>query len=71
LLVFLAILLAASAWAGWVPRVGYWLVANTLVFGILFMIYRGGHMVGRLSFEAMTDGNFLVAGGLSMVYGMS
>jgi len=71
LLVFLAILLAASAWAGWVPRVGYWLVANTLVFGILFMIYRGGHMVDRLSFEAMTDGNFLLAGVLSMVYGMS
>ncbi len=25
----------------------------------------------RLSFEAMTDGNFLLAGVLSMVYGMS
>ena len=71
LLLFLALLLAVSAWAGWIPMVGYWLVANTLVFGVLFMVYRGGHMVDRLSFEAMTDGNFLLAGVLSMVYGMS
>jgi len=71
LLVFLALLLAVSAWAGWIPAVGYWLIANTLVFGMLFLVYRGGHAVDRLSFEAMTDGNFLLAGVLSMVYGMS
>lgn len=71
LLAFLTVLPVVSAWAGWVPAVGYWLVANTLVFGILFMVYRGGHMVDRLSFEAMTDGNFLLAGVLSMIYGMS
>jgi (E)-4-hydroxy-3-methyl-but-2-enyl pyrophosphate reductase len=71
LLLSLALLLALSAAAGWIPMVGYWLIANTMVFGILFMVYRGGHMVDRLSFEAMTDGNFLLAGVLSMFYGMS
>jgi len=71
LLVFLALMLAVSVRAGWIPTVGYWLIANTLVFGFLFLVYRGGHAVDRLSFEAMTDGNFLLAGVLSMVYGMS
>jgi len=71
LLAFLALLLAVSASAGWIPGVGYLLIANTMVFAVLFMVYRGGHMVDRLSFEAMTDGNFLLAGILSMVYGMS
>jgi 4-hydroxy-3-methylbut-2-enyl diphosphate reductase len=71
LLVFLALLLAVAARAGWIPVVGYWLILNTLVFAVLFRVYRGGHTVDRLSFEAMTDGNFLLAGLFSMVCGAS
>lgn len=71
LLVFLAVLLVGSAALGWIPNVGYWLVLNTFVFLILFFVYKEGHLVDRLSFEAWTDGNFLLAGLLCFLYGMN
>jgi 4-hydroxy-3-methylbut-2-enyl diphosphate reductase len=71
LLVFLAVLLIGSAAAGWIPSVGYWLVITTLVFTGMFFVYKEGHLVDRLSFEAWTDGNFLLAGLLCFIYGIS
>ena len=70
LLIFLGLLLAVSAASGIVPTVGFWLILNTLVFGCFFVIYRKRHLVDRVSFEGITDGNFLLAGIISMVYGI-
>ncbi len=70
LLIFLALLLAVSTASGIVPAVGFWLILNTLVFGCFFVIYRKRHLVDRVSFEGITDGNFLLAGIISMVYGI-
>jgi len=69
LLIVLAVLLVGSAATGLIPRVGYWLVLNTLVFAGTFFVYRGEHLVDRLSYEALTDGNFLLAGLLCFLYG--
>jgi (E)-4-hydroxy-3-methyl-but-2-enyl pyrophosphate reductase len=71
LLLFLAGLLVGSAAVGWIPSIGYWLVLNTLVFSALFLVYKEGHLVDRLSFEAWTDGNFLLAGLLCFIYGLN
>jgi len=70
LLVLLGLLLTAAALLGVVPTVGFWLVLNTLVFGCFFVTYRKRHLVDRVSFEGIVDGNFLLAGIISMVYGM-
>ncbi len=70
LLIFLGLLLVASAASGIVPAVGFWLVLNTAVFGGFFIIYRKRHLVDRVFFEGITDGNFLLAGIISMVYGI-
>ena len=70
LLIFLGLLLAGSSVLGMVPTVGFWLVINTVVFGCFFVIYRKRHLVDRVSFEGIVDGNFLLAGIISMVYGI-
>ena len=70
LLIFLGLLLAGSSVLGIVPTVGFWLVINTVVFGCFFVIYRKRHLVDRVSFEGIVDGNFLLAGIISMVYGI-
>jgi 4-hydroxy-3-methylbut-2-enyl diphosphate reductase len=71
LLLSLAAMLLISALVGWIPRVGYALVFNTLVFAASFIVYKRRHLADRLWFEAVMDGNFLLAGIISMVYGMS
>jgi (E)-4-hydroxy-3-methyl-but-2-enyl pyrophosphate reductase len=71
LLCFLASMLLISTLIGWVPRVGYALIFNTLVFGASFIVYKRRHLADRLWFEGIMDGNFLLAGIISMVYGMS
>lgn len=70
LLVFLAGLPVLSAALGWTSTLGYWLVANAIIFGVCFVIYRTGRIVDRLSFDGMLDGNLLLAGGLAMLYGI-
>jgi 4-hydroxy-3-methylbut-2-enyl diphosphate reductase len=62
LLAFAALMLAVSAAAGWVPRVGYWLILTTLIFGGFFLIYRKRRMTDRLTFEALMDGNLVLCG---------
>jgi (E)-4-hydroxy-3-methyl-but-2-enyl pyrophosphate reductase len=71
LLWFLASMLLISAMLGWIPSVGYALVFNTLVFGASFIVYKRRHLADRLWFEGIMDGNFLLAGIISMVYGIS
>lgn len=69
LLVFLSVLIVASSWIGWTTAAGYWLVVNTVGYGICYRIYRGRHFVDRLSFDGMLDGNLLLAGMICIVYG--
>lgn len=71
LLISLAILLVCSAALGWIPPIGYWLVLNIAVFGILFVVHQGHQVVDRLPFDGMVDGNLLLAGAVSIVYGMA
>ncbi len=71
LLWFLASMLIAASMLGWIPSVGYALVFNTLIFGGSFIVYKRRHLADRLWFEGIMDGNFLLAGMISMVYGMS
>jgi (E)-4-hydroxy-3-methyl-but-2-enyl pyrophosphate reductase len=71
LLCFLALLLLAGALIGWIPAVGYVLVFNTLVFAVALVVYRKRHLADRLWFEGIMDGNFLLAGIISMVYGIA
>ncbi|MBI5248548.1 MAG: 4-hydroxy-3-methylbut-2-enyl diphosphate reductase [Desulfomonile tiedjei] len=69
LLAFLVLLLVLTAAMGWIPPVGLLLVLDILVFGGLFVIYRRRHLVDRLAFEGILDGNFILAGILSAFYG--
>ncbi len=69
LLVFLSLLLLGSAAMGWIPPIGSILVLNILVFAVLFVIYRKRHLVDRLAFEGILDGNFVLAGILAVFYG--
>lgn len=71
LLAFLCFLLVISSFLEWIPDVGYALVFNILVFGGFFIVYKRRHLVDRLWFEGIVDGNFLLAGMISIVYGMS
>ena len=70
LLVVLAVTLAAATAAGWVRGVGVLLIFNILVFGGCFLIYRRHRLADRLAFEVMADGNFVLAGALSIAYGL-
>lgn len=71
LLVCLALLLVgATAW-GMIPSIGYWLLLSVLVFGGFFVLFKRRHLVDRLWFEGVIDGNFVLAGVLSIAYGIS
>jgi len=39
-----------------------------LIFKFLFDFYRRGHLVDRLLFEGLIDGNFVLAGILSLIF---
>lgn len=62
LLIFLGVLLLGACAMGWLPRLAALLVLNTLVFGGLFVVYKRRHLVDRLAFEGILDGNFILAG---------
>lgn len=62
LLAFLGVLLLGACAVGWLPPVASLLVLNTLVFGGLFVVYKRRHLVDRLAFEGILDGNFILAG---------
>ncbi|MDQ7782153.1 MAG: 4-hydroxy-3-methylbut-2-enyl diphosphate reductase [Desulfomonilaceae bacterium] len=67
----LAVLLIGSAAGGLIPPIGYWLITSVLVFGAFLMLFRRRHLVDRLWFEGVIDGNFVLAGLVSMAYGIS
>ena len=69
ILIFLGSLLVAGAMTGQIPPAGALLVLNILVFGGLFVIHRKRHLVDRLAFEGILDGNFILAGILAVLYG--
>ncbi len=66
-----ALLLVGSTAGGLITPIGYWLLASVMVFGIFLMLFRRRHLVDRLWFEGVIDGNFVLAGLLSMAYGIS
>jgi 4-hydroxy-3-methylbut-2-enyl diphosphate reductase len=66
-----AILLIGSAAGGVIPPIGYLLIMSVVVFGIFLVLFRRRHLVDRLWFEGVIDGNFVLAGLLSMAYGIS
>ncbi len=70
LLVALALLLSGSAALGLVPAIGFLLVLNILIFGIFYMVYRRRPLVNRLLFEGLLDGNLVLSGVVSILYGI-
>jgi 4-hydroxybenzoate polyprenyltransferase len=70
LVVVMALLLLGSVALGLVPVVGCWLTLNILIFGIFYMVYRRRPLVNRLLFEGLLDGNLVLAGAVSILYGM-
>lgn len=69
LLVFLTLLLGLSAIFGWVTSFGFLLIVNTCIFAVFFLVYKRRPPVDRLAFEAMVDGNFVLAGVLALLFG--
>lgn len=65
------VLLVGSATAGVIPPIGYWLIISVLVFGVFLLLFKQRHLVDRLWFEGVIDGNFVLAGLLAMAYGIS
>lgn len=53
---------------GWVTGVAWGLTANAVLLWILLTVYRKGHPVDRLFFEALVDCNFILCGAVALVY---
>ncbi len=68
LLIFLSLFLIVSSMWNWTTSFGYLLLLNLLVFKFLFDFYKRGHLVDRLIFEGLIDGNFVLAGIFSLIY---
>lgn len=68
LLILLSSLLFLSSMWAWSTTFGYVLLFNLLIFKFLFDFYKRGHLVDRLMFEGLIDGNFVLAGILSWIY---
>ena len=68
LLILLCFLLFVSSMWNWTTSFGYVLLINVLVFKILFDFYKKGHLVDRLIYEGLIDGNFVFAGVVSLIY---
>lgn len=69
LLVFLAALLMVSAVAGISGGAGWLLLGNVGFFAGLFFLHEKRPIVDRLSLEGVIDGNFVLAGAVSILYG--
>jgi hypothetical protein len=41
---------------------------NVMIFKFFFDYYKKGHLVDRLLFEGLVDGNFVLAGVVSIIY---
>lgn len=68
LLIFLSLILIVSSMKNYTTSFGYVLLLNLLIFKFLFDFYRRGHLVDRLLFEGLIDGNFVLAGILSLIF---
>ena len=69
LLVFLAALLVASTATGILSGAGWLLLGNVAIFAGLFFLHEKRPIVDRLSLEGAIDGNFVLAGAVSILYG--
>ena len=67
-LLFLSCLLILSSLEGWTSKFGYLLLINVMIFKFFFDFYKKGHLVDRLLFEGLVDGNFVLAGVVSIIY---
>ncbi len=69
LLAFLSVLVAVASAVGWTTGMGFWLLINTTVYGIFFVLYKKRYLADRLSLEGMLDANLMAAGAVSILYG--
>ncbi len=69
LLVFLAALLVASSLTGVTGGAGWLLIGNVAIFTGLFFLHEKRPIVDRLLLEGVIDGNFVLAGAVSILYG--
>lgn len=69
LLGLLGVGLFIAATLGIIAKIGYVLTMNVALFGLLYGMTQRRHVVDRLVVEGLTDGNLLLAGLLSIVYG--
>ena len=67
-LVLLSVLLIFSSLLGWTTKLGYLMLMNIMIFKFFFDYYKQGHVVDRLLFEGFVDGNFVLAGVVSIIY---
>lgn len=67
-LLFLSCLLILSSLEAWTSKFGYLLLMNVMIFKFFFDYYKKGHLVDRLLFEGLVDGNFVLAGVVSIIY---
>jgi len=68
LVVCIICILGVAAWWGWATGLAWWLMGNVLLLGVLVGLYRKGHPVDRLFFEALVDCNFILAGIEALLY---
>ena len=67
-LLFLSCLLILSSLEAWTSKFGFLLLMNVMIFKFFFDYYKKGHLVDRLLFEGLVDGNFVLAGVVSIIY---
>ncbi|MGC8603309.1 MAG: 4-hydroxy-3-methylbut-2-enyl diphosphate reductase [Desulfomonilaceae bacterium] len=68
LLFFLSLLFIFASMFNITTAFGYILLLNILIFKFLFDFYKKGHLVDRLIYEGLVDGNFVLAGIFSLIY---
>jgi 1,4-dihydroxy-2-naphthoate octaprenyltransferase len=68
LLLLLAFLLLILGLTGLTPKVAFLLTINIGVYYLLFAFLVERHLIDRLFLEALTDGNFVLAGMISATY---
>ncbi len=66
ILIYLGCLIVLSVIFGLISGTGLILLINILVFAGFFIVYKKRHLVDRLMFEAIMDGNIIIAGLLSV-----
>jgi hypothetical protein len=68
MLVTLGALIIVFTGAGILPACALLLLINVGIFALFFGIYRSRHLVDRILFESIMDGNLILAGILMLLF---